>query len=243
MKTLMMAAFCLLTLSLCGCGGSGTSDPAPNAVTFKADGNGTLTGTVSQTVPAGGATSAVTAVPAAGYYLVSWIGDGGFVATAANPLILTNVTASKSITAVFAPDPSSAVLRLSSVGTLAAGSYLAGIDVTVQLPVGVSVSADANNVVSAGVVTASGVATDSSVTIVAYVPATATAPATLEFLITSSAQGGFGVGEFATVNCLIAAGNFPTQAQFILPAADFRPANNLLEQAAGLTAGLTAVIN
>jgi len=247
MKNIMMVAIALLTLSLSGCGGSGGSGgnngPTQNAVTFRAGGNGTLTGTTSQMVTSGGNTTEVTAEPAAGYYFVNWTGDGGFVTTTTNPLTLTNVTASQNITANFALYPSSAVLKLSSFGTLASGSFLKGIDVTVQLPVGVSVSADANNVVSAGVVTASGVAANSSVTIVGYVPASAAEPATLEFLITSDAAGGFGVGEFATVNCLIAAGHFPTAADFIVPTAGFKPADNMLQPATGLTPGLTAVIN
>jgi len=71
-------------------------------VTFASGGNGTLTGTTSQTVNYGSPTSAVTAVPATGYHFVNWTGDNGFVATTANPLTIASVTASQNITANFA---------------------------------------------------------------------------------------------------------------------------------------------
>ena len=239
----MMAAIVLLALSLAGCGGGSGGSSALPTVTFNTGVHGTLTGTTSQTVATGSATSAVTAVPAAGYYFVNWTGDNGYITSAANPLTVTNVTANQNITANFVIDPSSAVLKLSSVGALPTGTSLSGISVKVQLPAGVTVSADAGNTAKTGVVTASGVAAASSVTIIGYTPATATTPATLEFLIISNTPGGFGVGEFATVNCVIASGNFPTASGFILPATDFKPANLQLLYAAGLTATLTADIN
>ena len=139
--------------------------------------------------------------------------------------------------------PRSAVLKLSSAGTLTAGTSLAGINMKVQLPAGVTVSIDSSNAVNAGVVTASGVAAVSSVTIVGYTPASGAVAATLEFLITSNVAGGFGVGEFATVNCVIATGHVPTVGDFILPAADFKPADLLIQPVTGLTATLTATFN
>ena len=146
-------------------------------------------------------------------------------------------------TAAAPSGPSSAVLKLSSAGTLTSGTSLAGINIKIQLPVGVTVSADGSNAVNAGVVTASGVAAVSSVTIVGYTPASGTAAATLEFLITSNVAGGFGVGEFATVNCVIASGHVPTTGDFILPAADFKQADLLIKPVTGLTATLTATFN
>jgi hypothetical protein len=126
---------------------------------------------------------------------------------------------------------------------LASGTSLSGISVKVLLPPGVTVSADSANVVPAGVVTASGVAAVSRVIPAIYTPATASAPATLEFVVFSNAAGGFGVGEFATVNCQIVSGSFPTASSFVLPAADFKPADLLLQPVTGLTATLTAAIS
>ena len=136
-----------------------------------------------------------------------------------------------------------AVLKLSSTGVLPQGSSLSGIEVTVQLPAGVTVGADGNNVVNAGVVTASGAAVGSGVTPALHTPATATLPGTLQFLVWSNVAAGFGVGEFATVNCLVARGNFPTAGDFILSPAGFKPADLLLQPVDGLTATLSARFN
>jgi len=72
-------------------------------VTFASGGNGSLTGTLSQTVAAGASATSVTAVPATGYHFVQWTAAGGFSSTS-NPLTLANVTASQSLTANFAVD-------------------------------------------------------------------------------------------------------------------------------------------
>jgi uncharacterized repeat protein (TIGR02543 family) len=69
-------------------------------VTFASDVNGSLTGNLSQTVAAGASTTSVSAVPAAGYHFTQWTGTGGFSSTS-NPLILSNVVASQSLTANF----------------------------------------------------------------------------------------------------------------------------------------------
>jgi hypothetical protein len=72
------------------------------AINFVSGGNGTLTGTASQTVIYGGSATAVTAVPLPSYHFVNWTGTGSFVTTATNPLTVTNVTAAQTITANFA---------------------------------------------------------------------------------------------------------------------------------------------
>jgi len=72
-------------------------------VTFASGGNGSLTGTLSQTVAAGASATPVSAVPTTGYHFVQWTAAGGFNSTS-NPLTLGNVTASQSLTANFAPD-------------------------------------------------------------------------------------------------------------------------------------------
>lgn len=69
-------------------------------VAFASGGNGAVNGTMTQSVSYGGASTAVTAVPAAGYSFVNWTGPYGFVSTA-NPLTITNATTSQLITANF----------------------------------------------------------------------------------------------------------------------------------------------
>lgn len=75
------------------------------SITFASGGNGTLTGNTSQTVNHGSNTTAVTAVPAAGYHLANWTGTGGFITTSANPLTISNATSAMAITANFAANP------------------------------------------------------------------------------------------------------------------------------------------
>ena len=87
------------------------------AVTFASGGNGSLTGTASQTVNSGASTSAVTAVPDAGYHFVQWTGTGGFTRSD-NPLTLTNVTAAQTITANFAVTTFTVNFAAGSNGTL-----------------------------------------------------------------------------------------------------------------------------
>lgn len=70
-------------------------------VTFAAAANGTVTGTLSQTLNYGDTASVVTAVPNNLYHFVRWTGTGGFPTTVSNPLTLTNVTANMDITANF----------------------------------------------------------------------------------------------------------------------------------------------
>ncbi|MGD0585589.1 MAG: hypothetical protein ABSA86_07405, partial [Oryzomonas sp.] len=69
-------------------------------VTFNAGLSGTLTGTTSQTVPYGGSTTPVTAVPDTGFFFFNWTFTfGGFVTPLSNPLTVTNVTANMTVTA------------------------------------------------------------------------------------------------------------------------------------------------
>jgi len=71
------------------------------AITFQSGGNGTLTGTASQTINYGGNASTVTAVPATGYRFINWTEGATVVGTVA-ALSITNVTAPHSYTANFA---------------------------------------------------------------------------------------------------------------------------------------------
>ncbi|MDA8413814.1 MAG: choice-of-anchor D domain-containing protein [Desulfobacteraceae bacterium] len=88
-------------------------------VSFVSGGNGSLSGTVSQTINAGAATSVVTAVPSTGYHFVNWTGTGGFVTTTTNPLTVANVAADLTITANFAPDTVNGVCGTSNGSSFA----------------------------------------------------------------------------------------------------------------------------
>ncbi|MDE3245272.1 MAG: immunoglobulin domain-containing protein, partial [Acidobacteriota bacterium] len=68
-----------------------TASVVQRSVTFTAGAGGTLSGATSQTVPNGGSTTPVTAIPNAGFFFVNWTGSG-FTPSAANPLALSNVT-------------------------------------------------------------------------------------------------------------------------------------------------------
>jgi len=92
------------TLTATGPGGSTQAQVAVAVnclVTFSPGSGGSLTGTIPQTVPYGGSTSPVTAVPATGYVLSGWSGTG-FTPTAANPLSVSEVTTNLAISASFA---------------------------------------------------------------------------------------------------------------------------------------------
>ena len=70
-------------------------------LSFSAASGGTISGSTTQTVDFGGATTPVTAVPATRATFTSWTGDNGFAATTANPLTIANVAASQNVVAGF----------------------------------------------------------------------------------------------------------------------------------------------
>lgn len=74
------------------------------AVSFNSGGNGTLTGTASQTVNHGSNAETVTAVPNTGYHFVNWTEDATVVGTTTE-LTISNVTATHSYTANFNANP------------------------------------------------------------------------------------------------------------------------------------------
>jgi hypothetical protein len=84
-------------------------DPIYHSVTFTAGANGSLSGSLSQSVLDGHDATPVAAVPDAGHLLI-WSGDH---VGAENPLTLTNVTADMDVTANFDPDPGSLELEIS----------------------------------------------------------------------------------------------------------------------------------
>lgn len=137
--------------------------------------------------------------------------------------------------------PTSAVLQLSSSGTLTPGSLIGGIDVTVLLPPGVTVQASPDSANPAvlvpddGIVSASGAGSGSTIISVYTAPSSTTGATVRIGLIDGS---GFSGGEFATIHCIISAGYFPQPSDFSL--ANFT-AWDVVSTAtiSGLTAGLT----
>jgi uncharacterized repeat protein (TIGR02543 family) len=109
------------------------------AVTFVTDGTtgASLSGTTSQTVNHGASCSAVTANAPTGWHFVNWTGTGGFVTTTANPLAVTNVTSTMSITAHFGVTtlvyPPNGTMPFSRVGTLRWGAVSGATSFDVQV--------------------------------------------------------------------------------------------------------------
>ncbi len=116
-----------------------------------------------------------------------------------------------------------------------------GIDVTVELPAGVTVKAvpDATNpsvmVTDTGVVTASGTA-DASTNIIATYTATPSGKVAIHL----ANAAGFATGEFVTITCDIAVGSIPVASDFSVTGFNAVDGNGVA--IAGLTAGYTAAI-
>lgn len=118
-----------------------------------------------------------------------------------------------------AAQPTHAVVKIATTGALSSGTQIGGIDITLNLPTGVSVasSPDSGNpsvlVTDAGKVTASGVAAGANTnTLATYVPAMNSAPGRVVLHVAD--PNGFGVGEFVTIDCDISAGHNPAPADF-----------------------------
>jgi hypothetical protein len=126
---------------------------------------------------------------------------------------------------------------------------IGAIDVTVNLPSGVSVKSSPSTtnpavlVMDPGVVVASGVAAgaNTSTSFSVYTAATATLPGNVRVRLTNPVTG-FGTGEFVTVNCDIAAGAFPTASDFNLTDFMAWDLTSGLTITKGLTGGFTAEI-
>jgi len=119
--------------------------------------------------------------------------------------------------------PTTATLKLSSQGT--AGTNIRGIEVTVVLPKGVTVAAtttvdpavmetNAGVVLLSGATVADPAAFGQLKPIASYTPATGTSPGKVK--IGLAAQKDFSLGEFVTLNTVIAAGNLPVATDFSL---------------------------
>lgn len=108
------------------------------------------------------------------------------------------------------PASNVAMVTLSVQGTT---GTIGAVDVTVDLPAGVTVASDASNnyVVSSGVLTAVGSASN-SIVVGRFIPATATTPAKVRIAVINSV--GFAAGEFLTMKCDIAPGTTPQASGF-----------------------------
>jgi hypothetical protein len=126
-------------------------------------------------------------------------GKNGDKTAAAPPLAAATVTAG--------------ILKL---GTAGAPNLIGGIDLTVDLPAGVSVEADPKTGEAAtGVVTSLGTASGGNLTVAKYAPASGGTPARLHIIVISA--GGFPVGEFAAVRFDLAGGaGLPASDAFAL---------------------------
>jgi len=122
-----------------------------------------------------------------------------------------------------AAPPTTATLKLSTAGT--AGTPIAGIQVTVVLPKGVTVAAtstidpavmetNAGVVLLSGATVADPAAFSQLKPTAVYTPATATTPGKVKIGLAS--QKDFSLGEFVTLNTVIAAGNVPVATDFTL---------------------------
>ncbi|HUJ16750.1 MAG TPA: MBG domain-containing protein [Nitrospirota bacterium] len=89
-------------------------------LTFGTDGHGTVSGTTSQTIDYGGSTVPVTASGNGGYSFLNWTGTNGFVTSTSNPLTVSNVTTSQTITANFTATPINGACGADNGQTLAA---------------------------------------------------------------------------------------------------------------------------
>lgn len=133
--------------------------------------------------------------------------------------------------------PTQAVLTLSTAGT----GTIAGIQATVTLPAGVSVMASPSPanasvlVTDDGVVSALGSATGADEVLATYVTFTTSSQVKISVIKTI----GFTTGDFAVVNCNIAAGHNPAATHFTIT--DLQAVDQSGAAMNGLTAGLTVV--
>jgi hypothetical protein len=105
-----------------------------------------------------------------------------------------------------------AVIKVSTQGTLPLGIKINAVELTLSLPDGVTIEADANGIVDTSAATApvqvSGIAKTAGVTFLAggvkFTPKTATTPNMLKLVLLSSSAASFDIGEFVTITCTIA---------------------------------------
>jgi hypothetical protein len=104
--------------------------------------------------------------------------------------------------------PTNAIIHLSTQGT-PSSQPLYGVQVTLSLPAGVTVAANASGTTNDGVVTASGAAAGASTVITGHY---ASSVGTVQIDVAKAT--GFGTGQFATVACTVTKGYSPKAADF-----------------------------
>ena len=133
------------------------------------------------------------------------------------------------------PDPrfvdinSIVVLKLSSQGTIPEGKAVSGVDVTIELPDGVTAKTAADGSVDATVVVGSGLMAGVAQVFGSYIPAAGGEKAKLRFMILNVA--GVAVGEYATINLMLS-GIIPVVTDFnvvsfIFAGYDFNTSSNI----------------
>jgi len=127
-------------------------------------------------------------------------------------------------------------LNPSVQGTLAPGTRIGSLDLTLSLPAGVTVKADSNGQVLDSAVQPSGAAAG-ALAVAAYTPADATHPGRLRIILIQA--GGFSTGAFGTIRCDLAGVPAPAAAAFGLSGLAVTDVDSV--PIAGLTASLTAV--
>jgi hypothetical protein len=142
--------------------------------------------------------------------------------------------------------PTKAVITLAMTGTLPTGTLIYGARATVNLPTGVTVKASPSSAnpnameTDSAVVTASGQAAGAEIVFASYIASSATTTVgKVEINIAKST--GFSTGDFATVNCVIAAGHSPSAADFTIT--DFKAIDQNGVTISHLTVGFTADIH
>lgn len=117
-----------------------------------------------------------------------------------------------------ATTPTKAIVKLASAGT---ATTIYGIDVTVNLPDGVTVKSTNPPQVDADAIMVSGVTGTETYLVAVYTSATSTVPGKVRVLLAD--ENGLATGEFCTVKADITSGAAPTSGDFSI--ANFTASN------------------
>jgi hypothetical protein len=177
----------------------------------------TKTLSLSQTLAALGAAN-----PSAAVLSDLAIARSAFIGSAQNTTGVTGNTAATSIT-----------VKLSTKGTLAVANSIGGVELTLNLPVGVSIANTAGD--AAASVAASGEAVTGSTVGANFVDAT---PDTVKVIVVKQPVG-FGIGEFATVTLTKTAGSVVTPAHIVVTG--FKAVNGVVDVNGNLGDALAGV--
>ncbi|MSN25737.1 MAG: hypothetical protein GJV46_07680 [Geobacter sp.] len=201
---LLSRIFFVALLVLCGCGGGsgggGVQQSAITQLTINASagagGNISPSGVVAV---ATGSNQIFTITPNTGFSVSDVLVDGvsqGSITT----FSFTNVTVNHTISVSFIPNPATAVVTIATQGPLPASVLVGGIQAVLVYSTGKGLSIGTSNVVASGIGASS-----------LFAANTGTSGQVSLALINAS---GISTGEFATATFSIAAGNFPTPADF-----------------------------